>query len=137
MLNERVANHQRELASSALVMLQKKELLAQLKSQISNLKIAEPYSTPKNLKEILGLIETNNRIDDDWERFKIHFEQVHPDFFSDLLASHPALTKYELRLCAYFHINMSTKEIAALLNIAPGSVRQAKTRLNKKLNSAG
>jgi len=59
---------------------------------------------------------------------------VHPSFFNNLQTAHPQLTKYELRLYAYFHINLSTKEIAALLNIAPSSVRQAKARLNKKMN---
>ncbi|HEY8896589.1 MAG TPA: LuxR C-terminal-related transcriptional regulator, partial [Niastella sp.] len=51
---------------------------------------------------------------------------------------HPTLTKNEIRLCAYFHINLSTKEIASLLNIDPASVRRAKTRLYKKMgvNSA-
>ena len=54
-------------------------------------------------------------------------------FFKDLQANHPNLTKNEVRLYTYFHINISTKEIAALLNIAPASVRQAKSRLYKKM----
>jgi DNA-binding CsgD family transcriptional regulator len=33
-------------------------------------------------------------------------------------------------------MNLSTKEIAGLLNIDPASVRRAKTRLNKKMNLA-
>lgn len=73
-------------------------------------------------------------MDANWSTFKLHFEQVHPHFFEDLQASHPNLTKNEVRLYAYFHIKLSTKEIASLLNIDPASVRQAKSRLYKKMS---
>jgi len=61
------------------------------------------------------------------------FEQVHPNFFKELQAKYPSLTKNELRLYSYFHINLGTKEIASLLNIDPASVSRAKTRLYKKM----
>ena len=61
---------------------------------------------------------------------------MHPRFFEELQESYPALTKHELRLYSYFHIQLSTKEIAALLNIDPASVRRAKTRLFKKIATA-
>jgi len=43
------------------------------------------------------------------------------------------LTAYEIRLCAYLHLQLSGKEIATLLNIDPPSVRKAKMRLKKKM----
>jgi DNA-binding NarL/FixJ family response regulator len=89
---------------------------------------------PEVFKNIQSSLKDGAYLDDEWDKFKLHFEQVHPSFFTDLRSAHPTLTKHELRLYAYFHINMSTKEIAALLNIAPASVRQAKARLNKKMS---
>lgn len=53
------------------------------------------------------------------------------------LAKHPSLTKNEIRLFTYFHIDLSTKEIAALLNVDPGSVPPAKSRLAKKVAISG
>ena len=47
----------------------------------------------------------------------------------------PLLTAYDLRLCTYLKANLSTKEIATLLNITPDSVKKAKHRLRKKLNA--
>lgn len=46
---------------------------------------------------------------------------------------YPTLTAYDLRLCTYLKSNLSTKEIATLLNITPDSVKKAKHRLRKKL----
>lgn len=46
---------------------------------------------------------------------------------------YPRLTVYDLRLCTYLKTNLSTKEIATLLNITPDSVKKAKHRLRRKL----
>jgi len=129
-LQEKLAINQRELASSTLYIAQKNELLSSLKSQIRDWKKQYPG---KGLPEIESTLQDNLHLDADWNKFKIHFEQVHPNFFEDLQVKHPTLTKNEQRLCAYFHINLSTKEIATLLNIDPASVRRAKTRLLKKM----
>ncbi|MFY0591807.1 helix-turn-helix transcriptional regulator [Roseivirga sp.] len=54
-------------------------------------------------------------------------------FLDSIKSSYPHLTAYDLRLCTYLKANMSTKEIATLLNITPDSVKKAKHRLRKKL----
>lgn len=133
LLEERLEINQRELASTTLYMVQKNELLASLKTQILELDKLYPDSKHQGLKGIESILQSNLYLDGDWRKFKLHFEQVHPHFFENLLAKYPSLTKNEIRLYAYFHINLSTKEIAALLNIDPASVRRAKTRLYKKM----
>jgi DNA-binding NarL/FixJ family response regulator len=55
-------------------------------------------------------------------------------FQEDLKSHYPQLTTYDLRLCTYLKANLSTKEIATLLNITPDSVKKAKHRLRKKLD---
>lgn len=133
LLQERLDVNQRELASTTMYIVQKNELLAGLRSQLTKLNKQNPPGWHQDLKGIESILRSNLYLDADWGKFKVHFEQVHPNFFDDLLARHPSLTKHEIRLYAYFHINLSTKEIAALLNIDPASVRRAKTRLYKKM----
>jgi hypothetical protein len=135
-LQEKLQYNQRELASSAMFSFQKNKLLADLKRDLEVL--SEETAGPSNLtiKKLRSTIQSNMLLDAEWEKFKLHFEQVHPDFFHDLKAAYPNLTQNEIRLSAYFRINLSVKEIAALTNIDPESVRKAKTRLNKKINQA-
>jgi DNA-binding CsgD family transcriptional regulator len=133
-LQEKLEANQRELASSALYIAQKNELLAKLKTQIKELHKLSPENKHQQLQDIESALQGGLYLDADWQKFKLHFEQVHPHFFQNLEANHPSLTKNEVRLYAYFHINLSTKEIAALLNIDPASVRRAKTRLYKKIS---
>jgi hypothetical protein len=134
LLNDKLEGHQRELAASALFMVQKNELLTQLKTQINTVKRADRYEANRNLNEMLALLNNNKEMDAGWDKFKIHFEQVHPSFFEDLKKNHPTLTQKETRLYTYFKMQLSHKEIAALVDIDQASVRRAKTRLLKKMN---
>lgn len=135
-LQQQLEANQRELASTSLYVQQKNVLLAELKQQIQELSTQGP-GPQKELAGIKSILQTSLYLDEDWSKFKLHFEQVHPRFFEELQARYPALTKNEQRLYCYFHINLATKEIAALLNIDPASVRRAKTRLFKKIAAAG
>ena len=60
-------------------------------------------------------------------------EHSHTQYLEGLKNQNPSLTSYELRLCAYLKSNLSTKEIATILNIQPDSVKKAKQRLRKKV----
>lgn len=136
LLQGKLELQQRELASSALHMVQKSELLTFLKDQLQKLNWLDRYHTKRNLHELNLLLESNIQLDSEWGKFKLHFEQVHPEFFQNLKRNYPSLTQKEVRLYTYFHMKLSHKEIAALLGIDPSSVRRAKTRLYKKMGIA-
>lgn len=70
------------------------------------------------------------------EDFDYYFVQTHPDFYEHLRADYPNLTPYEMRLCAYLKLNLSTKDIAAINNISLDSARVARHRLRKTLGIA-
>jgi hypothetical protein len=136
-LQQQLEANQRELASTSLYVQQKNALLAELHQQLRELHRQSPAAErPAALVGVQSLLQAGQYLDEDWGRFKVHFEQVHPRFFEELQARYPALTSHEQRLYCYFHIQLATKEIAALLNIDPASVRRAKTRLYKKIGAA-
>jgi DNA-binding CsgD family transcriptional regulator len=135
LLQQKLEANQRELVGNSLYIHQKNKLLSDLKNQLQDIDSLYPHVKHPGLKSIKSSLKDGQHLDAEWDKFKLHFEQVHPDFFEKLQSSHPTLTKNELRLYAYFHIHLSTKEIAALLNIEPASVRQAKARLNKKMSN--
>ncbi len=55
------------------------------------------------------------------------------EFARKLLARHADLTPTELRICSLLRLNMSTKEIASMLNVSPHNVDMHRWRLRKKL----
>ena len=122
-----------ELSTVAMLMYQKNEQLASLQKAIDQINPPEA-DTQDALKQLKQEIRNSIRLDEDWAYFKQHFEQVHPDFFSQLDLQFPHLTQYDHRHCAYIKMNLSTKEISRLLNINPSSVQRSRVRLKKKLS---
>ncbi|MDQ6480585.1 7TM diverse intracellular signaling domain-containing protein [Dyadobacter sp. LHD-138] len=133
LLHHNLEANRRELASTTLYIVQKNKMLADLKKQIHESNQQFPDNKHQGLDGVKAILNSNLYLDSDWAKFKLHFEQVHPRFFEDLYVKHPSLTKNEIRIYAYFHMKLATKEIASLLNIDPASVRRAKTRLYKKM----
>ena len=69
----------------------------------------------------------------DWNIFLIQFELTYPDFFSRIKADYPHLTPQDLKLCACLKLNLSSKDIASLMNISLRGVENSRYRMRKKL----
>ncbi|KAA2215692.1 helix-turn-helix transcriptional regulator [Chryseobacterium sediminis] len=54
-------------------------------------------------------------------------------FLNKLKELYPSLTDKELKLCKYFRMNLSSKEISALENTTTGTIRVYKTKIKSKL----
>lgn len=54
-------------------------------------------------------------------------------FIETLSSEFPVLTEPELKLCVYFKLNLSAKEISLLENFTVGSIRVYKTRIKSKI----
>jgi DNA-binding CsgD family transcriptional regulator len=123
-----------ELASYNMNLLQKNGMIEELRNNIENLKKTPSEQLPLQLKHIKRLLDNSLHIDKDWENFKLHFAQVHPSLFHNLKEGFPELSNNDLKLCALIKLNLNLKESAAILGIAPESVKSARYRLRKKFN---
>lgn len=123
-----VENKNRELSNAALNLIRKNEVLQRLKDDFVDAK-----NDPRALQKILRLIDEHLEGDHDWEIFEESFNRVHDDFFKRLMHDFPDLTPGDMRLAAYLKMNLSSKEIAPLLNISVRGVENKRYRLRKKL----
>lgn len=122
----------RELSSSALATSQKNELLIEIDEKLKELVKVSNLKLGKELKELKSLIKENKTTDTDWENFKVHFDNVHPNFYTKLTLEFPELSHNDLKHCAYIKVNLTSKEIARIMNISPKSVQMVRYRLKKK-----
>ncbi|MEM6517122.1 MAG: LuxR C-terminal-related transcriptional regulator [Bacteroidota bacterium] len=88
----------------------------------------------KGLNPVIKIIDKNINNKDDWKFFQEAFNNADKDFLKKIKSIHPNLTPNDLRLCAYLRLNLTSKEIAPLLNISPKSVEVKRYRLRKKMN---
>jgi len=125
----------KEMASTTMHLLKKGELIHKLKEELQQLsKNTSDENALDAFKRMIKSLNEEEKTDKDWEHFTIHFDKVHNDFFIALKAKHDNLTANELKLCAYLRMNLSTKEMAQLMNISVRGVEISRYRLRKKLN---
>lgn len=123
-----------ELASSAMHLVQKAEILTTVKSSLNQIsKIYGNAQATSEIKKLLRSLGDDENIDKEWDSFSKHFDNVHKDFLVTLKEKHSNLTSAELKLSAYLYMNLSTKEIAQLMNISVRGVEISRYRLRKKL----
>ena len=128
-LSQDVDVKSRELAVSTMSLNSKNELLSFIKE---DLKKTSDYEN-KSVKSVISTINKNITGNDSWSVFKEAFENTDKDFLKKIKEAHPSLTPNDLRLCAYLRLNLSSKEVAPLLNISVRSVEIKRYRLRKKM----
>ena len=123
-----------ELASSAMHLVKKGELLTKIKAELSHvIKQLDNPQAVDELKKMTRSLSEDDNMDKEWENFTKHFDKVHSDFVVGLKEKHPGISGNELKLCAYLRMNLSSKEIAQLMNISVRGVEISRYRLRKKL----
>jgi ligand-binding sensor domain-containing protein/DNA-binding CsgD family transcriptional regulator len=125
----------KELADSTMSIIEKNRFLTDLKTELEQIK---QHSEKNKLvtSDIVKVIRKINKgIDNEenWKVFEDYFDNVHENFFKKMKKKFPILTSKDLRLCAYLRMNLSTKEIAPLLNISARGVEISRYRLRKKI----
>ncbi len=122
-----------QLASATMHLVQKSEMLRKIKGDLTHIGREAPFEFKKKVDQIARTIESDIQLDNNWEQFEIYFDQVHENFFKRLRQQFPDLTPKDQKLCAYLRMNLTTKEIAPLLNISVRGVEISRYRVRKKL----
>jgi tetratricopeptide (TPR) repeat protein len=133
-LKQELAVRSKELSTHTLHVIQKNQLLEELRGQLGELVKDEKRDQKKQLKQLLHQIGQNFHHDQHWEEFRTTFEQVHQPFFDNLQQHCPTLTAGERRLVALLKMNLTSQDIATSLGVSLDSLRVMRYRLRKRLN---
>jgi len=134
-LHAEMVQKDKELANATMQMIQKNKTLIKIKGEVMG--ITHETKDEQIQTHTLNLLKKINRdldTEKQWQVFEMHFENVHEEFLKRLKDQFPDLSPRELKLCAYLKLNVSSKEIATLMNISTRGVEISRYRLRKKLN---
>lgn len=124
----------KELATTTMHLVQRGKLLSKIGDELLPLVQQNTHKdTANDIKKVIRLLNEAKKLDNDWDQFAVHFDHVHANFLSNLKDKYPNLSPSDLKLCAYLKMNLSSKEIAQLLNITSRAVEVSRYRLRKKL----
>jgi len=134
-LKNEIIHRDKELANQTMDLIHKNKFLSRIKEELAKIKTSTSDELLKGkITSLISKIEKDTDHNKQWEVFETAFDEVHEDFLNRLKSRFPALTPKELRLCAYLRMNISTKEIAPLMNISIRGVEICRYRVRKKLN---
>jgi tetratricopeptide (TPR) repeat protein len=129
-LKNEIEARNRKLSAKALYLSGRNQLIEEILQSLSRVpELAEDKTLATHIKTLKSHLKT----DEEWDSFITHFEEVNHGVLSRLKALHPTLTANDMRFIAYIYMNLSTKEIASMLNITPEACRKRKERLADKL----
>ena len=132
-LQQSILYKSKQLSTHALHMMQKNTMLHEMQLDIKAMSIKASDEDKPNYKRINLQINQSLRSQKDWDVFKLYFEDVNKNFYQKLNEINPELTTNDHRLCALIKLNMTSKEMASVLNVAPNSIKSSRYRLKKKL----
>ena len=121
-----------ELMSKALMAANKYD---QLRALLHQLLEEEKKGSERNPALRKNIVQLQRQLDstDEWRDFTTYFEQVNVSFLMRLIEAHPTLTANELRYLSLVSINLTSKEIARLLNITPEYCKKKKQLISRKM----
>ncbi|RKT00396.1 hypothetical protein C8C88_2223 [Flavobacterium sp. 123] len=125
-----------ELQSKSSEVAGKSLSIAKQSEMIENIQgILDTETDFNKLKsEIKKAIKINAVNKHEWETFETNLNQIHNEFIVNLSKKYPNLTSKDIKLCIYLKMNLSSKEIAPMMNISFRGVELHRYRLRKKLN---
>ncbi|MEK9601658.1 MAG: triple tyrosine motif-containing protein, partial [Bacteroidota bacterium] len=117
-----------KLVFSSAQMAHKNELLIELKQNL----IDYEKKPDGNLKSLFRKLDYELKNENYWNEFNLYFNELDHHFLDLITQAHPKLTKNDLRMCSLIRMNLSSKEVASLLNISLRAVEQGRYRLKKR-----
>lgn len=134
-LKIQILSKDKELVTNSLQVVKKNKILNGIIHKLKDINTetfdeSSKFQFTKLNKSIVKEVNA----DHSWKDLEKHIKNVHFDFLKRLKEKCPTISPRELDLSTYLLMNMSTKEIAEIMNISGGGVELARYRLRKKLN---
>jgi DNA-binding CsgD family transcriptional regulator len=133
-LRQEMIHKEKELANSTMLLIKKNNILNKLQANLRSINSSISNEQAKNsINSLIKSIDKEIDNEKQWTVFNMHFEEVYEELFKKLKENYPDLSPRELNLCAYLRMNISSKEIATLMNISARGVEISRYRIRKKL----
>ncbi|HXS55217.1 MAG TPA: triple tyrosine motif-containing protein [Hanamia sp.] len=133
--NEKLANEvkfkNKELADATMTLVERDSALLKVKDELQ--KLYKKTGNNHDVKKTLLLLKDVEQNSSSWEQFVTHFNEVNNDYLKKLKTSYPSISNNDIKVCTYLKLNLSSKEIAQLMNISVRGVEISRYRLRKKL----
>ena len=135
MLEEELRKKANELTLQTTALVKRNEATQILLEELDKQKEALGERYPNKLyNRLRSLMESTLNNQADWVQFESYFNSAHQNFMERLRQQYADLTAGDLRICCLLRMNLSTKEIASLMNVSIRAIELRRYRLRKRLS---
>lgn len=132
-LEEEISRKNREILSLMTMREQLKSAFSIIDEQLEKAS-KDKTITFDEIRKKMKSIETESEIfADNWNKFRMYFEYINPEFFTKLKKLEPNLTIAEMKQCSYMKLGLTNKDVARLLHVSPKAIEVARYRIKLKL----
>ncbi|TGD57045.1 tetratricopeptide repeat protein [Flavobacterium humi] len=129
-LKKEIELKNRKLSVKALYLSGRNQMIENILSELSRLaQVSKNNVLITQMESLRSHLDLNN----DWNDFVTHFEEVNQGFLTALKTKHTNLSVNDIRYISYIYMNLNNKEIASMLNISQDSSRKRKERITSKM----
>lgn len=128
-----------ELASSTMNLIRKNEMLQDIMENLAKIndeirKNSDTNAVINRLAKIERNIQQNIEQDKNWKKFEENFDLVYENYLKRLGEAYPQLNVSDKKICAYIKMDLSSKDMAPLLDMSVRSIETNRYRIRQKLN---
>ena len=135
MLEAELKNKSNELTLQTTALVKRNEAIQSFLKELDEQKHTLGDRYPNKLyNRLRKLMEDGLNDQADWLQFESYFNSAHHNFMERLRQRYADITMGDLRLCCLLRMNLSTKEIASLLNVSVRAIEIRRYRLRKRLS---
>ncbi|MEA3288215.1 MAG: two-component regulator propeller domain-containing protein [Candidatus Marinimicrobia bacterium] len=129
----KVDHLKRELVSKSVYATQKQEIMNNLFHELKDIQKMDANEMRNRFNRIVRYFKDLFKSGEEWDEFEKWFTEVHTDFFTNIRKEHPELSSREVKVCALLRLDLSSKDIANLMNVLPKTVEMYRHRIRKKI----
>ena len=138
MLESELQNKNYELTLQTTALVKRNQAVQTLLEELEKQKEALGERYPNKLySRMKTLMEETLNDQADWVLFESYFNSAHQNFMDRLRQQYADITAGDLRICCLLRMNLSTKEIASLMNVSIRAIELRRYRLRKRLGLEG
>lgn len=121
------------LREQALKNVQQQEALESAAGLLNGELMRRKTASPAKLRQAISVLKSADDKHSVWHAFEQELERQSPNFLKRLMDAYPALSRAEIRICSLLAIQMSSKNVAAMLYLDKKTIDKHRQNIRRKM----
>jgi len=133
LLDQKLEQAHRTLADHLRFLTDRNKQIESLQREIARINKSALAEIEEKNGKLKQLLQSHILTEDDWQNFKMTFDEAYPNYYNQLKKGIPELTENNIRFIMLQKLGLTPAETANILGISLEAIKKNKQRLKQKL----